>query len=557
MRVKHWSRCVGMLLVAAITLVPRPVRADDERLQLAMLQAGQATLFRIDEDGAKNQSPLSNEIRAPLGSLWKLFVHAYLVDRGLPDPGYQCTGQRREEIYCCEQRGETIDRDQALVRSCGLYYTPKRLGIDASEWRAYWQSRNAPAWLSDLVQVDPGTEVAVAELLQQLATLPAQAQIRAVLLGVIVDAGDTQLLGQLGAGLRVKTWSWHRSDDPTQRIGGFAGWLADGTPLWAMAPGTSRAVLARYAGAIEKTLPSRWPADAGTCVDVSLFTRYPIDAVQKNGKAVGPGALQGGHRVVFANGNMLDIESRGELLLTRTATGLRLTARISREEYVARVLDREAAPEPVQAARALAIAIRSYLQQNARRDGDCLRIDDSSAQQRVAPRPASAAARDIAAWTADLVLGGSPITYHLDSPGENRLSWTHASEAASNGARFDQILREAFPTAVFSRWGHPGNATCDPLDAARAWLTERIPGWRPRLDAEPGYSETNDFAVCRLASGRPHVDRAQRRVFIRALQTQQDRLDLVHEYLHLAFDAHPNGQDESYIEALARRLLLE
>ena len=80
-------------------------------------------------------------------------------------------------------------------------------------------------------------------------------------------------------------------------------------------------------------------------------------------------------RVVFANGNTLDIESRGELLLTRTATDLRLTARISREEYVARVLDREATPEPVEAARALAIAIRSYLQQNARRDGDCLRID--------------------------------------------------------------------------------------------------------------------------------------------------------------------------------------
>ena len=41
------------------------------------------------------------------------------------------------------------------------------------------------------------------------------------------------------------------------------------------------------------------------------------------------------------------------------------------------------------------------------------------------------------------------------------------------------------------------------------------------------------------------------------LQSLQDRLDLTHEYLHLAFDAHPNGQDETYIEGLARHLLLE
>lgn len=552
----HWLRCVGVLL-AACSLVPAPARADDERLQLAMLQDGRATLLRIAEDGASEQSALPDELRAPLGSLWKLFVHAYLLDRGLPDPGYQCGGQNREEVYCCEQRGETIDRDQALVRSCGLYYAPKRLGIDEGQWRAYWQSRRAPTWLSELTEVEPATEVAVADLLRQLATLPAQVPIRRVLLDVIIRAQDTQLLGQLGAGLRVKTWSWHRGDNPAQRIGGFAGWLADGTPVWAMASGTSRSVLARYAGALAGALPARWPVDAGTCVDVSLFTRYPIERVQQAGRSVGPGALHGVHRVIFANGNTLDIDSRGELLFTRSATDLRLTARLSREEYVARVLDREAAAEPAEAARALAVAIRSYLQQNARRDSECLRIDDSSASQRVAPRPASAAARGVAAWTTDLVLAGSPITYHLDTPGENRLSWTHAVEAAGNGARHDEILRAAYPKATFGHWERPGDNACDPLDAATAWLTSRLPAWRPDLDTEPGYAETRDFTVCRLASGRPHVDRIARRIYIRALQTQQDRLDLVHEYLHLAFVAHPNGQDEAYIEALARRLLLE
>ena len=63
--------------------------------------------------------------------------------------------------------------------------------------------------------------------------------------------------------------------------------------------------------------------------------------------------------------------------------------------------------------------------------------------------------------------------------------------------------------------------------------------------------------MCRLYSGNPHVDRERRRIYVRGLLSLQDRLDLTHEYLHLAFDAHPNGQDETYIEGLARHLLLE
>ncbi|MDX5299696.1 MAG: DUF2300 domain-containing protein, partial [Gammaproteobacteria bacterium] len=37
----------------------------------------------------------------------------------------------------------------------------------------------------------------------------------------------------------------------------------------------------------------------------------------------------------------------------------------------------------------------------------------------------------------------------------------------------------------------------------------------------------------------------------------QDRLDLTHEYLHLAFDGHPLADDEAFIESTTRRLLLE
>ncbi|WP_123596239.1 DUF2300 domain-containing protein, partial [Pseudomonas fluorescens] len=100
-------------------------------------------------------------------------------------------------------------------------------------------------------------------------------------------------------------------------------------------------------------------------------------------------------------------------------------------------------------------------------------------------------------------------------------------------------------------------ASCEALPAAQDWLQKQRRGWRQRLESEVGYNEVNTFAVCRLAFGNPYVDRERQRIYVRGVLSLQDRLDLTHEYLHLAFDAHPNGQDETYIEGLARHLLLE
>jgi len=396
----------------------------------------------------------------------------------------------------------------------------------------------------------------VSELLEVLANLPAQAEARRVLLDVPLHAPDAAVLGALGGRLRVKTWSWLADDDAQARQGGFAGWLVDGTPLWVGGSGTSQSILRNYAEVLGRTLPAPWPQELGACVEVALFDRYPLRQVHPLERTTVSGELRGHYEVEFANGNRLPIESTGELFLLRDGAQVRLLARLSREEYVARVLDREAAAQPAEAAKALAVTIRSYLLQNAERRGECLAIRDSSASQRVAPRPASAAARAIAAWTADLVLAGSAVTYHADLPGPERLVWRQAVEQAESGLRYDTILTRAFPRASLSRWDKPV-AACQPLDAAEGWLHKQRSQWRASLDGEPGYSETAQFTVCRLLSGNPYIDRERRRIYVRGLLSLQDRLDLTHEYLHLAFEAHPNGQDEDYIERLARHLLLE
>ncbi len=547
----------GLLVsLALLAALGGSAMASEAPLSLAWLRADGSELLRLDGQRLLSREALSDSLEAPLGSLWKLFVYAYLVDTKQPDNGYQCRGQDKEEVYCCNP-GERIDRDQALVKSCGLYFEQQNLQLDQDDWSRYWQARKAPSWISERQRLAPATRVSIQQLLTQLAQLPAQADARKVLLDVVL-AGDGSTVSALGSRLRVKTWSWLADNDPQARQGGFAGWLADGTPVWAGGSGTSVMVLKCHAEALGQVLPAAWPSEAGSCVEVRLFARYPLRQLRREGSdaAMEPGVLNGRYEVEFANGNRLPIESHGELFLERTNEGQQLTAHLQREDYVARVLDREASAQPAEAAKALAIAARTYLLQSAGRRGECLRIDDSSASQRVAPRPASQGAKDIAAWTADLVLAGTPVTYHSTQPGPDRLAWSQAVEQANSGLRYDAILARAFPRATLSRWDKPV-AACQPLVAAEQWLRKQRRDWRPRLDMEPGYEEIQQFTVCQLASGRPYVDRERQRIFVRGFFSLQDRLDLTHEYLHLAFVAHPNGQDEAYVEGLARTLLLE
>jgi len=538
---------IRRLLWLLIGLMPALATAQDEPLRVAY----QGQLLSLNQTQLIAREPLPPSLEAPLGSLWKLFVYAWLVDTGAREPAYECRGQSKEEVYCCTAGGR-IERDQALVKSCGLYFEPARLGISAADWRSYWQARQAPSWLLDLPSVQPAQRVSIVELLKVLASLPAQDQARRVLLDVVLSAADGNVVGELGGRLRVKTWSWLGDHDPQSRQGGFAGWTADGAPVWAGGRGTSQMILRHYGQALTTVLPTAWPAEAGRCVEVGLFSKYPLARVLRGERTVTSGPLQGDYRVEFANGNALDIHSGGELFLLND----KLVARLDREEYVARVLEREAKAQPAEAAKALAVAIRTYLLQNATRNGDCLSIDDSSNRQRVAPRPASPESRNIAAWTADLVLAGSTVTYHSDQPGPDKLAWQQAVEQANAGQRYDAILLHAYPRASLSRWDNPV-ASCEALPAAQDWLQKQRRGWRPKLASETGYNDVSTFAVCKLAFGRPFVDRERQRIYVRGVLSLQDRLDLTHEYLHLAFEAHPNGQDETYIEGLARHLLLE
>ncbi len=180
----------------------------------------------------------------------------------------------------------------------------------------------------------------------------------------------------LGSRVRVKTRSWFADDKQEIRQGGFAGWLTDGTPLWVTGSGTSKTVLTRYATVLNRVLPVPTQVASGQCVEVELFARYPLKKItaEKSTTAVKPGVLNGRYRVTFTNGNHITFVSHGETTLLSEKGKLKLQSHLDREEYVARVLDREAKSTPPEAAKAMTVAIRTFLQQNANREGDCLTI---------------------------------------------------------------------------------------------------------------------------------------------------------------------------------------
>lgn len=548
------GRLAGLL---ALLLLAGPAGAA---LEYAALRGGQALYWQVGDGDAGRAGRLDPGLRTPLGSVWKLFVYVYLTDRGLQSEDYVCAGRQRDEVYCC-QPGGSIGRDAALARSCGLYFAPARLGVSAHDWRLYWQSHAAPDWLLDLESLQPDHLVEVETLLQALAVVPPRARRGAAgtLLASVLGAADVEALRAFGARLRAKTWSWHQPGRPDQRVGGAAGWLADGTPVWLRGPGTSRVVLPQAA----RHLPAALRGDAGApaasaggdCVRVDLFARHPLRSVEDGrGRTQTAGVLHGAYLARFANGNTLAFASGGEIELDGSG---RLRATLSVNDYIARVIEREAAAQPVEAARALAIVARSYLYQNARREAGCLHMADSSASQRVGPSPPGRAAREVAAWSDSLVLDVTPVNYHLDRPGPNRLAWRQAEAMARRGEPFDRILAQAFPRASLISTDSPLATDCQRLGAAERWLKSRLPAWERALAETPGFEPVPAPAVCRLRSGNPYADLARGRIHVHGLEGREARLTLAHEYLHLAFANHPLGLDEDFIESTARRLQVE
>jgi uncharacterized protein YfaQ (DUF2300 family) len=569
---RSWQRFFGMAC-AVLAMSAQAMPASAPPLQFAWQPTGVAAqLWQLDGRPltAATAHPLPADLQTPLGSVWKLFVYAYLVDRRLPSDNYHCgedhpalgAGERKrirdEEIYCCHAGGR-VDRERALVQSCGLYFEPQRLQLDATAWHDYWRARKAPAWLQSLANLRSSTRVPVTDLLAALRHVPdaARAQTGHTLISVITLGRGEGTVADYGSMLRAKTWTMPDPQRPGASIGGAAGWLADGTPVWLSGPGSSNRVLAAAASQLHPLLQKISVPDSDNCVVVDYFDRYPIRRVlpAQGDQVVPDGALDGRYRVAFRNGNWMDIESHGEMRLRHVAGVPQLSARLGLNDYVARVVEREGDAAETAAAQALAVAARSYLQQQADMQRGCWHIADASRTQRVAAHPPTEQARRLAAWTDTLVLTDVSVQYHQSKRGPGRMAWQDARQWSRQGLGFDAILARSWPGATLTSLMSPLGGDCQPMPRAQDWLQRQLPQWQQRLQDEPGFEALPMPAVCQLREGRPYADARRNRLYVGGLASEEDRIALTHEYLHLAFAHHPRGQDEGFIEQQARQLL--
>ncbi|WP_454828825.1 DUF2300 domain-containing protein [Paraburkholderia xenovorans] len=536
-----------------------------QMLRFAWLRDGRSQLWQVDGSGAavgfspQAAGALPRTLQTPLGSVWKLFVYGYLVDRNVTTPDYACNGGDPEEVYCCMTGGH-IDREHALVQSCGLFFEPARLQLDSADWRKYWTAAHAPAWLRDLHTMTPAHRVPVTELLAALQAMPARPREAAAstLVSVLTSGRGEGTVSLYGSVLRAKTWTMPDPARPGASIGGAAGWLADGTPVWLGGSGGSARVLTAAAPRLAPLLAQISVPDDAACVLVDFFSRYPIrEVLGDKGPAAAPeGPLRGNFRVGFVNGNWARVTSRGELRLDRDAAGApHVVGRFGMNDYVARVVEREGDTSEPEAAKALAVAARTYVVQHGNHDHGCFRIDDSSSTQRVLPRAPTAAARHAADLTDALVLTGVPVQYHHDEAAPGQMSWLAAKASAQTGLTFDAILARTWPQATLTSFQSPLSGDCIAVAGAQAWLQRNAPLWARRMDGAAGYETPDLPAVCAVREGRPYADAQRNRVYVYRLQTEEDRIALAHEYVHLAFQHHPRGLDETFVERTARTLI--
>ena len=81
----NWRRIVWLL-----ALVSLPTLAEETPLQLALRGAQHDQLYQLSSSGVTKASTLPDSLTTPLGSLWKLYVYAWLEDTHQPEQPYQC-----------------------------------------------------------------------------------------------------------------------------------------------------------------------------------------------------------------------------------------------------------------------------------------------------------------------------------------------------------------------------------------------------------------------------------------------------------------------------------
>ena len=504
-------------------------------------------IFRAFQMSEKAQKIVSHkDLKTPFGSLWKLLTHIYFLENGETPAPYICEGKKTEEVFCCE-KGKSITFEDALSKSCGLFYEDKLKMIRSTDWKLFWDEKKISySWLAKS-HLTPSTLVPVDQLLftlQKITSFRSFNSLKDHLFPVLTKGTLGGHVSEIGSSLFMKTWTWE--DQLSRRlIGGAAGWTRDGIPFWIKAEGSSRDVFKQSTKLILDLLPKNTKID-GTNVSVNFFKSYPIQRVLSlpDKKEIKFGRMIGHYLVEFKNGNRLKIVADGKLTLTMNH---KIVGTFTTEEYVARVLEREGDVHHPEATKALSILIRTYLHKHAKKTTQGLEIDDSTLFQRVSPSTPGTQAMNLTTFTNGIVLVDDNIHYSTSS-------WQKMKLLAAKEKRFSDILSVVFPGHSLKLWIDKREEDCSRIKLAENYLLHSLKKWRKTLDRHSGYEEIKNVHICQLRLTKPFSDLRKNRIYLNFDESLEARVSLAHEYLHLGFKHHPATQDEVFIEQLAQQI---
>ena len=518
--------------------------AGASTLEVAYSDNQSLRAFQISEKAQRSIS--HKDLKTPLGSLWKLLTHIYFLENGETPAPYICEGKSPEEVFCCV-KGKSISFEDALSKSCGLFYEDKLKMIRSSDWKLFWDEKKISySWIAKS-HLSPSTLIPVDELLatlEKISSLKTFNSLKDHLFPVLTKGTLAGHISELGSSLFMKTWTWE--DQLSGRmIGGAAGWTRDGIPFWIKGDGSSKDVFKHSSQIILDLLPKNSKID-GTNVTVNFFKRYPIQRVLSlpDKKEIKFGRMIGNYLIEFKNGNRLRIVADGKLNLTMNH---KMTGLFTSEEYVARVLEREGDVHHPEAAKALSIIIRTYLHKHARQTTQGLEIDDSTLSQRVSPSSAGTQAMNLTGFTNGIILNDDNVHYSTSS-------WQKMKQLASKEMHFNDILSAIFPGNSLKLLTDKRQEECSRIKLAENYLLHALKKWRKTLDRHPGYEEIRNVHICQLRLTRPFSDLKKNRIYLNFDESLEARVTLAHEYLHLGFKHHPATQDEVFIEQLAQQV---
>ena len=143
------------------------------------------------------------------------------------------------------------------------------------------------------------------------------------------------------------------------------------------------------------------------------------------------------------------------------------------------------------------------------------------------------------------------------------MSWVKAKSLAESDFRMTEILKSAYPTSTITFGSLNQAYECRPNVMTEKWISQQSKQWWRRLDREAGFERPTQLKICQsnyLQKGitsRVFSHPQAQQIFVPHVLNHDDEVSVLHEYLHIGFRFHPRGQDELFVENMARKLLEE